>query len=136
MKRKLEIEATLERSLREQVNVPRLDRSFDAGVWARIEAGQSPAATIVSRTAAAATSTTARWLFIVNAAGLASVAIFICVFGAQVLSGMDVSVSLPQASTAAAERIVAQMSTGIAVVAIAFGLMFTPWGRRVRSEFN
>ena len=33
-----DVEARLERSLRNQVRVPKLDGRFDAAVWARIEA--------------------------------------------------------------------------------------------------
>ena len=41
MKSNSELEAILERSLRKQVNVRPLDKTFDAAVWARIEAEES-----------------------------------------------------------------------------------------------
>jgi hypothetical protein len=134
MKDKSQIEAALERSLRKQVAVPRLDRKFDAGVWARIEAeevktspalqpGYSPPAT-------------ARWLYAINILGLATVTIFLCVFGWQMFSGMNISGSLPEISAATRESLVTNGCTVIATVAVAFGLMFTPLGRRVRDEFG
>ena len=43
MKRRTEIEAALERSFRNQVNVPPLDGRFDAKVWARIGVEESHA---------------------------------------------------------------------------------------------
>jgi hypothetical protein len=126
-----EIEAVLERSLRKQVKVPRLDRRFDARVWARIEAQESRA----TAAAPAATPQVARWLDIVNILGLASVAIVFCMFGAQALAGMELNVSMPEISAATWERIVSGISMGIAGGAIVFGLMFTPVGRRLRDEF-
>ena len=132
------IEAVLERSLRKQVKVPRLDRRFDARVWARIEAQESRA----TAAAPAATPQVARWLDIVNILGLASVAIVFCMFGAagandgaQALAGMELNVSMPEISAATWERIVSGISMGIAGAAIVFGLMFTPVGRRLRDEF-
>jgi hypothetical protein len=136
MKHKADIEAALERSLREQLNVPRLDARFDAAVWARIEAEESRRAAPAAQIPARATASTARWLNIINVIGLASVAIFFCAFGAQLLADMDVSFSLPQIPAATAERILADASTVIATVAVAFGFMFTPWGRRLREELG
>jgi hypothetical protein len=127
-----EIETVLERSLRKQVKVPRLDRRFDARVWARIEAQASRA----TAAAPAATPQVARWLNIVNILGLASVAVVVCIFGAQALAGMEMNVSMPEISAATWERIVSGMSMGIAGAAIVFGLMFTPVGRRLREELG
>jgi hypothetical protein len=135
MKGKSQVEAVLERSLRKQVAVPRLDRKFDAGVWARIEASESRATARVPEVADVATPATARWLYVINIVGLASVTVFLCVFGWQMLSGLDVSVPLPEISAATRESILVNGSTVIATLAVAFGLMFTPWGRRVRDEF-
>ena len=136
MKDKSQIEAGLERSLRKQVTVPRLDRKFDAGVWARIEADEARRAAPAMQVSGNATPATARWLYVINILGLASVAIFLCVFGWQMLSGMDISESLPEISAATRERHSHECgSTVIAAVAVAFGLMFTPLGRRVRDEF-
>jgi len=135
MKDKSQIEATLERSLRRQVAVPRLDRKFDAGVWARIEAEQSRAAMQVLQASGNTTPATARWLNLINVLGLASVTIFLCVFGWQMLSGMHISESLPEISAATRESIAMNGSLVIGTLAVAFGLMFTPWGQRLRDEF-
>jgi len=129
-----EIEAMLERSLRKQVKVPRLDRRFDARVWARIEANESRA-TAASAVPAAAPQV-ARWLRIVNIVGLASVAVVVGMYGAQMLAGMDLSASMPEISAATWERIVSGTSMGIAEAALVFGLMFTPVGRRLREELG
>ena len=135
MKDKSQIEAGLERSLRKQVTVPRLGRKFDAGVWARIEAEKSRVAAPAFRTSGT-TPLMARWLYAINILGLAGVTIFLCVFGWQMLSGMDISESLPEISAATRESIVMNGCTVIATVAVVFGLMFTPLGRRVRDEFG
>ena len=136
MKDKSQIEAALERSLRRQVTVPRLDRKFDAGVWARIEAEQSRAVTPALQTSLTAAPATARWLYVINVLGLGSVAIFLCVFGWQMLSGMNISESLPEISAASRDSILMNGCTIIATLAVAIGLMFTPVGRRVRDEFG
>jgi len=77
-----------------------------------------------------------RWLYVINILGLASVAIFLCVFGWRMLSGIDISESLPEISAATRESILMNGSTIIATVALAIGFLFTPWGRRVRDEFG
>jgi hypothetical protein len=136
MKDKSQIEAGLERSLRKQVTVPRLGRKFDAGVWARIDAEEARRAAPAMQLSGNSTPATARWLYVINILGLASVTIFLCVFGWQMLSGLDISESLPEISVATRERILMSGSTVIAAVAVAFGLLFTPWGRRVRDEFG
>jgi hypothetical protein len=135
MKDKSQIEAALERSLRRQVTVPRLDRKFDAGVWARIEAEQARAMAPALPAPVESTPVMARWLYLINILGLATVTIFLCVFGWQMLSGMNISESLPEISAATRRSIVMNGSMAIAMLAFAFGLMFTPWGRRLRDEF-
>ena len=136
MKDKSQIEFALDRSLRRQVTVPRLDRRFDAGVWARIKADEARSAAPVLQASMNATSATARWLYMINILGVATVAIFLCVFGWRMFSGMDISESLPEISAATRESIVLNGCTVIATLAVAFGLMFTPLGRRVRDEFG
>jgi hypothetical protein len=136
MKDKSQIEAALERTLRKQVAVPRLDRKFDAGVWARINADEARNAAPALRMPEDSTPATARWLYVINILGLASVAIFLCVFGWRMLSGIDISESLPEISAATRESILMNGSTIIATVALAIGFLFTPWGRRVRDEFG
>ena len=134
MKRKSEIEATLDRSLRSQVKAPLLDSKFDAKVWARIESQARPAASVVPATRGVVKA--GRWLNIINVVGLTAAAVFVSFFGAQMLAGADIAISLPQISTAATERIVMQTSNFIAGAAILFGLWFTPWGRRLRAELS
>ena len=132
---KTEIEAALERSLRQQVKVPRLDRKFDSAVWARIEAAESAAAAPTLQ-ASAAVPNVARWLYIVNVVGLASVAIFVSVFGAQWLAGQDINGMMPAMSAATRDHFMSSISMGIAGVAVVVGLMFTPLGRLVREELG
>jgi len=132
MKRNLEIEAVLERSLRKQVSVPRLDASFDAAVWARIEAEESRAAAPARPAVPAGAG---RWLSIVNALGIASVAVVVCVYGFQWLGGLQLETSIPDFSPVISERNAMHWSTGIAGAAMLFAFLFTPWGRRLRDEF-
>jgi hypothetical protein len=136
MKHKAQIEAALDRSLRNQVKAPRLDGKFDAAVWARIEAGESRQGLSAVQAPARRTPLAARWLYAINILGLGSVAIFLCVYGTQMLAGMDVSAMMPELSSAASARILMNASTVIATVAVAFGLMFTPLGRKIRAEFG
>ena len=132
MKHKLEIEAALERSLRSQLKTPPLDSRFDAKVWARIEAEARPASSAVPVTRAVVRA--GRWLNVINVVGLATVAVFVCIFGAQKLAGAGIVISLPEISTVTTERIMMEMSGFIAGAAMLFGLWFTPWGRRLREE--
>jgi hypothetical protein len=135
MKDKSQVEAALERSLRKQVTVPRLDRKFDAGVWARIEAESTRAATpAVQKPTSSAM--TARWLNIINIAGVVSVALFLYFFGWQSLSGMNIGESLTEISAATRENILQNIMWIVSTLAVAFGLMYTPLGRRVREELG
>jgi hypothetical protein len=136
MKDKSLIEAALDRSLRKQVKVPRLDSRFDAAVWARIEAAESRSAVPMQPMPASAASPMARWLFWSNVLALGSAAVFLCMFGAQMLSGVDVSAFVPEISAATRERILMNSCTIIATAAVAIGLLFTPLGRRVREELG
>jgi hypothetical protein len=134
MKRKSEIEVALERSLRKQVSVPRLNSKFDAAVWARIEAAETRAPAQMQ--VLTATPKAARWLYVLNVVGLASVAIFVSLFGAQMLAGMQIDLSMPELSAAAGERVAPVVSMSIAGAALVLGLMYTPIGRRLRAEFS
>jgi len=124
------IEARLEKSLRAQVKAPRLGKQFDAAVWARIDAGK-----VVAREPAPAAT---NWLFVLNGIGIGVAFVLLCVFGLQSLSGLETSVSLPEISVAPAtmELIWRTVPQAIAFGAVAIGLMFTPWGRRLRAEFS
>lgn len=136
MKHKAQIESVLDRSLRQQVKVQRLDSQFDAAVWARIEAEESRGTAPALRSTASGTPKAARWLYAINLLGLGSVAIFLCVYGTQLLAGMDVSAMAPELSASTRTSILMNASTVIATVAVAIGLMFTPLGRKLRAEFG
>jgi hypothetical protein len=137
MTHKLEIEAALERSLRAKIKVPRLDGRFDAAVWSRIEAEGQRGANPVRAAAVAPAST--RWLFIINALG-ASVALALVVyFGVQSFAGVEVvvpAVSVPQVSASMLDEITRVAGWAVTAASLAFGLMFTSLGRRLRSELH
>ena len=135
MNRKTQIESTLDRSLRAQVKVPALDRKFDAAVWARIEAEESREVS-AALPVRAAVPRSARWLQIVNVVGLSSVAIFASFYGAQMLASSNFAMSMPEFSAAAIEQFTMTMSMGAAGASLIFGLLFTPWGRRLRDELS
>jgi hypothetical protein len=131
MNRKIDIEARLERSLRSQVRVPKLDGRFDAAVWARIEAATANVASPVVRQR----STASRWLFISNLVGIAVAIVLVGFFGWQSLSGVEMNVALPTVSPGLIERIATAMIWPVTGIALAFGMMFTSLGRRLRAEF-
>jgi hypothetical protein len=133
MNRKTEIEANLERSLRKQVKAPKLDGRFDAAVWSRIEAEEKRAATPVRRTAK-----TPRWLFISNLFGSAVIAVLVVLLGLRGMSGveLDIGVELPQVS-AQTEAVATQIfGWAMTIVVLAYGVMRTSLGRRLRRELT
>jgi hypothetical protein len=135
---KAAIEARLDRSLSSQVRVPKLDRHFDAAVWARIEAGEQPR-TVVAPRAVAPLRGAQRWLLASNISGFVVAAILVMYFGARMLSGVEVNlpaVPMPSLSPEQADATLKLVGWGITLGAIAFGLIFTPLGRRLRSEFT
>ena len=113
-----EIEARLERSLRNQIRAPKLDGGFDAAVWARIESAKASAAA----PAMPAKSAASRWLFAVNVAGVLVAVALVAMFGPQVSQGF-------------VERAVAAMIWPVTILALGFGMTFTSLGRRLRAEF-
>jgi hypothetical protein len=124
------IEATLERSLRNQVKAPRLGKRFDAAVWARIEAQN------VRAPAQAAKS--ARVMFVFNGIGIGVAFVLLAVFGLPSLSDVDATamlpaVSVPEVAWEQAVKIAVQV---IPFVAVGFGLMLTSTGRRLRQELR
>lgn len=122
-----EIEARLHRSLVGQVQAPRLDGRFDAGVWARIEAEKQAAARVVPRSSAAAT-----WLRASNTAGMIVAGILVVYFGLRLLNGVDLEVPVPHVSLQLSEATQQMVSWGIAAAALIFGVMLTPMGQRLR----
>lgn len=138
MTNKLDIETRLDRSLRNQIAAPRLDGRFNAAVWARIAAEDQRAnqPMVSARSSAAAGS--ARWLFIANMIGISVAALLVIFFGLKAFTGVNVSldVAVPQISPATMKYIVSLSVQTITVAAVIFGVMFTPFGRRVRSIFT
>jgi hypothetical protein len=124
------IEARLERSLRNQVKAPRLEKRFDAAVWERIEAQavRKPVSVPPS----------SNWLFVFNGIGIGVAFVLLCVFGLQSLASLEPHVALPDVAVAPAtmEQIAMIAGQAIAFGSLLFGLMFTPWGRRLRAEFS
>ena len=131
MKRNIEIEARLERSLRSQVRAPKLDGRFDATVWARIESASATAAVPVARPRSGAS----RWLFLSNVIGIVIAIVLVGFFGVQSLTGVEVNMALPNVSPGLVERVVTAIIWPVTLIALAFGMMFTSFGRRLRSEF-
>jgi nitrate reductase NapE component len=111
--------------------VPKLDGRFDAAVWARIESASATASVPAARSRSGAS----RWLFLSNVIGVVVAIVLVGFFGVQSLTGVEVNVALPQVSPGMVERVVTAMIWPVTAIAISFGMMFTPFGRRLRSEF-
>ena len=126
-----EIEARLERSLRNQIRAPQLDGRFEAAVWSQIEKVDAAAAVPVLPPKSAA----ARWLFAVNVVGVLVAIVLVGVFGLQAFAGFEMNVALPQVSHGFVERAVTAMVWPVTILALGFGMMFTSVGRRLRAEF-
>ncbi len=140
-----DIEARLDRSLVNQIAVPRLDERFDAAVWARIEAAEAKATNPVSAPGAVEASSGAlrasRWLAITNSIGITVTLGVVLYFVLRTFGGIempvsDVNLSVPVISDDMVARIVGILGQVLGVVALAFGLSFTSIGRRVRASFS
>ncbi|HEX6397864.1 MAG TPA: hypothetical protein VFZ95_10595 [Steroidobacteraceae bacterium] len=125
-----DVEARLERSLRNQVRVPKLDGRFDAAVWTRIEAEKTRAVAPVKRSAAS------RWMFATNVLGGLITAVLVTYFGVQALTSNGMPMQLPEVSTGFVEHLATLLMWPITILALATGIMFTPLGRRLRAEFG
>jgi hypothetical protein len=134
MNHKLDIETRLDRSLQNQLKVPRLDGRFDAGVWARIAAQEQGATNPVQQRVKAPSS--ARWLFVINVVGVAVAALLVVIFGTQAFADVSVSLPKPEISAVTGDQIIKVASQVITLVALVFGLLFTPIGRRLRAELT
>lgn len=129
-----EIEARLERSLAKQVPVAKLDRRFDAAVWARIET-ESSASRVAPATARK--SAAERWMFASNVIGFTVTALLVLYFGARMFTGIEVELPvMPSLSPDQSSATQGLVEWGIAIGAIAFGVMLTPLGRRLRSQIS
>lgn len=122
------IEASLERSLREQVGARQLDAGFNAAVWARIAAQEAPAPARVLPAAS-------RWLMASNILGAAVSVALILYFGVSHLTSVDVGmdISLPQISPQTNAAITTGLTWAITAGALVMGMAFTPLGRRLRN---
>lgn len=138
-----DIEARLDRSLANQIAVPRLDRRFDDAVWARIEADErkatQPAAPVSSSPSRAERAS--RWLAITNTIGIAVTVGVALYFLLRTVGGIElpvsgVDVSAPVISDDMVARVTAVLGQVLGLVALAFGLSFTSLGRRVRASFS
>lgn len=134
-----DIEVRLERSLRQQVSLPRLDSRFNAAVWQRIAAQEVPAASPSPRST--------RWLLAANLLGIA-VSLALLVYAvARESTGIQIEVSpalpvlptVPALSDQALQVLTQSLGWVVSGAAVAFGMAFTRSGRRVidycRSEF-
>jgi hypothetical protein len=143
-----DIEARLDRSLENQIAVPRLDRRFDAAVWARIEAAQAPATGSAARSGRdlldarpSRAVRASRWLAITNTIGI-SVALGVALyFLLRTFGGVDIpanalDAAVPSISEDMVTRITAVLGQVLGIAALAFGLSFTSFGRRIRASFS
>lgn len=136
------IEARLERSLRNQVRAPRLDHRFDAAVWARIEAQESPATNPGAAPLPARVVQASRWLAISNSVGIAVTLMLVGWFALRGLAGIesplnvDVNLALPAIPDETVTRITAALGQLLGLAALAFGLSFTSLGRRLRQSLS
>jgi len=137
-----DIEARLDRSLQNQLQAPRLDRRFDAAVWARIAREEATARGAVEAVPSRAVRAS-RWLTLVNTLGIAvtlGVALYFALgsfggMGAPPLN-VDLNVPMPTISDDTAERIVTVLGQALGAAALILGLSLTSFGRRVRASFS
>jgi hypothetical protein len=144
MSGKNQIEARLDRSLRKQITVPRLDGRFDAAVWARIEAADATSRAPVIDDPGRARA--ARLIFLCNLIGAGVAVALTAWFVVQWLAGApDVSlsvpvnlpvVSVPTLSEEETNRYVAIAGSVFSAAVIVFGLSFTSFGHRIRASFG
>lgn len=136
-----DIEARLDRSLRNQVPVPKLDASFNAAVWARIaqeETATAPATAIPVRTIHAS-----RWLTLINVLGVTVTLGIALVFALRAFGSIDVPAidlgvdfSLPTLSEDTVQSTTRALGQVLGYLALAFGLSFTSFGRRIRRAIS
>lgn len=137
------IEARLERSLRNQVRAPRVDRSFDVAVWARIAQQEANAGAHAVKAAPPRALRASRWLSVINSVGITLTLGVALYFALGSLGGIepqplnvDLGVSMPVVSEETAQRVVAVLGQVLGAVALLFGLSFTSFGRRLRASFS
>jgi len=128
------VEARLHRSLQGQVRVPQLDRRFDAGVWARIEAEAQAGAQAVQPVPAR--SAAEKWLLMSNVVGIGVAVALVLFFGLRLFSGVETQVATPDFSSAAGQLAASILAWSVSGGAVLFSAMFTPLGRWLRAEFT
>lgn len=138
MKQKI-LEARLDRSLENQVGVPRLDRKFNAAVWAKIAAEEAKAAKPrVVREPSRATRAS-RWFAIINTVGAAVTLGIVAYFVLRTTGG--IAVEVPQVAVPVLSEDLVSQYIGVAghvlgLAALAFGFSLTSAGRRLRASFS
>jgi len=135
-----DIEARLDRSLVNQIQVPRLDRRFDAAVWARIEAEEARVTNPVVELAPSYAVRASRWIALTNIVGIATtlgVALYFLLrtYGGIELPVSEVGMPVPAIPDEMVARIIGVLGQVLGVAALALGLSFTSLGRRVRAAF-
>jgi hypothetical protein len=146
MNGKQDIEARLDRSLANQVGVPRLGKQFNAAVWARIAAEEAKAARPVAAKAPSRAVRASRWFAITNTIGVAVTLGIVAYFVLRTYGGVDASainlgVEVPSISTPILSDVMVSQITGVlgqvlGLAALLFGLSLTSVGRRIRASFS
>lgn len=137
-----DIEARLDRSLANQIAVPRLGDRFDAGVWARIEGAGASATNPGTDVLHSQLSTASRWLSISNAIGILAAIIVAVYFGLRAFGALDVSgvtmpdVPVPVIPEAALTQVAMLLGHVLGGGALLYGLSLTSVGHRIRAAFN
>lgn len=136
-----DIESRLDRSLANQIAVPRLDARFDAGVWARIEAASTPATNPGQEVVVAGVSRASRWLAISNAIGILAAVLVAAYFGLRAFDAPAVAGAMPDMVVPAiSEAMIVQLAQALGHVlgggALLFGLSLTSFGQRIRAAFG
>jgi hypothetical protein len=134
-------EARLDRSLANQINAPRLDRRFDAAVWARIAAEEAKATNPVVAGAPSRIALASRWLAITNSVGVIvtlGVALYFVLrtYGGVEIQATEVNVALPSIPDDMVAQVVGVLGQVLGIAALVFGLSFTSFGRRMRAAFS
>jgi hypothetical protein len=146
MNGKQDIEARLDRSLANQVGVPRLGKQFNAAVWARIAAEEAKAMKPVAARAPSRAVRASRWFAITNTIGVTVTLGIVAYFVLRTYGGIDASaldlgvevppVPIPAMSDAMVSQITGVLGQVLGVAALLFGLSLTSIGRRIRASFS
>ena len=137
------IEARLDRSLRNQLQAPRLDRSFDAAVWGRIAQQEANAGARAVKAAPTRALRASRWISVINSVGITLTLGVALYFALGSLGGIeppplsvDLDVSMPVISEDTLQGVIRVLGQVLGAAALVFGLSFTSFGRRVRASFS